>query len=219
MEYIRGDDFITYTNSASKEEFEKTVSILIDFISSEFENSKLENFPYDVWESKVKSVINVCKDQNHFSSSMLEELDAFLLEQLPEKIHIGNCHGDLTFSNVIVERFDRVCVFDFLDPPFETPYEDVAKFLQDANFFWSINKHLGSFDKTRVKIYWSHASEMLLEKIGAMCDLKTLRKFQVLGLLRILPYTTDLTLIQFLKESLNKEVKNDSFTSVWRRVK
>jgi len=138
------------------------------------------------------------------------------LQSIPDQILLGECHGDLTFSNIIVERPGKICIFDFLNPPFETPYEDAAKFLQDAQFFWSIMKHKGNFDKTRVMIYWSYAESILRSELEKICDFNTLRKFQILGLLRIIPYTFDDKILQSLRKLVTNEVENDLSSSLRR---
>jgi len=219
MEYIRGQDFISFTNTASKKEFDLIVGLLIDLIKEEFEQSTLSEFPLVAWKSKTSSVLKHCLEKKILSQADIEIIDNFLNQNIPKKILLGRCHGDLTFSNVIVENANNICIFDFLDPPINTPYEDAAKFLQDAQFFWSIKKYIGNFDDVRVKIYWSHAADMLLTSLSKICDFDLLRKFQILGLLRILPYTTDTSVIQFLTDSLIKEVKSDSNSSMRRRVK
>jgi len=219
MEYVRGQDFISFTNTASKKDFDLIVGLLIDLISEEFKQSTFSKFPLGVWKAKVDSVLMHCLEKKIFSQLDIDLINNFLNQDLPKKILLGRCHGDLTFSNVIVENANSICIFDFLDPPINTPYEDAAKFLQDAQFFWSINKYIAHFDNVRVKIYWSHAADMLRDSLSEICDFDLLRKFQVLGLLRILPYTTDESVIQFLTYSLIKEVKSDFNSSVRRRVK
>jgi hypothetical protein len=207
MEYVRGQDFISFTNTASKKEFDLIVGILIDLIREEFKESIMTEFPIDIWNSKVNSVLRHCVEKHVFSQLDVDHIDNFLNQDLPKTILLGKCHGDLTFSNVIVETSNSVCIFDFLDPPISTPYEDAAKFLQDAQFFWSINKYIAHFDDVRVKIYWSHAADVLRDSLSEICDFELLRKFQVLGLLRILPYTEDESMIKFLADRLIKEVK------------
>jgi len=130
------------------------------------------------------------------------DLEKYLIENIPENLLIGKCHGDLTFSNIIVERERSVYTFDFLDPPVESPYEDAAKFLQDAQFFWSLQKFSGECDKTKVKVYWSFAAELLRNGLSAKCDMLLLKKFQLLGMLRIVPYTNDKSKLKFLESCL-----------------
>lgn len=199
MEYINGLDFIRFTNLANKNDFIEVIQKLINLINQEFEESNLLPFPLKTWNSKVKQVIHSCSTQVKVD---LPNIEKILLSDLPEHLPIGKCHGDLTFSNVMVERDKTIYVFDFLDPPIESPYEDVAKFLQDAQFFWSLQKFNDNCDKTKVKIYWNYAAQLLENRIFERCDRKILKKFQLLGLLRIVPYTKDVDKLKFLEGNL-----------------
>lgn len=209
MEYVRGSDFVSYTNCASFDEFSKTIEILTRFVKKEFESSKMTKFPVEVWKSKIEQVLLCSQEKQIFKENEQECIASFLLDSLPSEILQGTCHGDFTFSNVIVERYDKLCLFDFLDPPIETPYEDLAKFLQDAQFFWSLLKYTSSCDKTRVMIYWEFAARYIKNELSDLCNHELLRKFQVLGLLRILPYTSDAFVIKYLRSNILCEVMRD----------
>ncbi|KAJ3164516.1 hypothetical protein HK101_000429 [Irineochytrium annulatum] len=53
------------------------------------------------------------------------------------EVPVGNCHGDLTFQNMLVDPVHReLCVFDFLDCFVESPLQDLAKLLQDCRHLW-----------------------------------------------------------------------------------
>lgn len=198
MEYIKGQDLVNFTTTSGKEAFVDVIGQIIDFILQEFNESVHVEFPIRQWSTKVEDVLS--KLPANFTEK--QDLEKCLLQNLPETLLVGPCHGDLTFSNCIVERNGNLCIFDFLDPPIETPYEDAAKFLQDAQFFWSLQKFKGECDKTKVKIYWSFAEKLLKSKLKSYCNPDTLEKFQVLGLLRIIPYTRDEETLRFLHNSI-----------------
>ncbi|KAJ3190870.1 hypothetical protein HK101_008288 [Irineochytrium annulatum] len=53
------------------------------------------------------------------------------------EVPVGDCHGDLTFQNMLVDPVHReLCVFDFLDCFVESPLQDLAKLLQDCRHLW-----------------------------------------------------------------------------------
>jgi len=199
MEYVNGLDFVSFTNIADKNDFIEVVQKIVKLINFEFQNSHIAKFPKDLWTNKVKQVI---ADSMDLVKVDFHDLEKYLIENIPENLLIGKCHGDLTFSNIIVEREKSVYTFDFLDPPVESPYEDAAKFLQDAQFFWSLQKFSGECDKTKVKVYWSFAAELLRNSLSAKCDMLLLKKFQLLGMLRIIPYTKDKSKLKFLESCL-----------------
>lgn len=209
MEYVNGLDFVRFTNLANKDDFIEIIKRLVDLLDREFNESTLESFPVAIWTDKVHRTIESCSKIIKFDSNKIEKI---LLENLPNKFPMGRCHGDLTFSNIIVDRNKTIYTFDFLDPPIESPYEDVAKFLQDAQFFWSLQKFNDKCDKTKIKIYWSYAAKLLRENIFKKCDVELLRKFQILGLMRIVPYTKDPDKLKFLENSVQGLLNDFDFT-------
>jgi hypothetical protein len=200
MEYIVGLDFVTYTSCCEVDDFNQSIDSLVSIVIDEFRSSTIMPFPREIWLKKVDSACS-CES---IDSEIVRECRTILTTDLPNEIPIGPCHGDLTFSNVIVSANNTLFVFDFLDPPIETPYEDVAKILQDADFFWSLQKFNGKCDVSRVKIFWEHAANMLRQKMHEILVPELLRKFQILGLLRIVPYTNERKIVEFVTSSLRK---------------
>jgi thiamine kinase-like enzyme len=211
MEFVRGLDFVSFTNTASAEEFERVVSKLIFAVQSHFKSATLENFPIQVWTKKVQSLSSAAL-QKSIDQSLVSKMERFLVESAPEKILMGPCHGDLTFSNVIVERDGSVCVFDFLDPPIDTPVEDVSKLLQDAEFYWTLKKFSGDCDRTRVQIMWSHARKMILQEFLGIISQRDLAVFQVMTLARIIPYTSDQDVIDYLVKCIMRKINETDLT-------
>lgn len=206
MEFAQGLDFVSYTSYVDCSEFKNTFNLIIEFLEKEFNESKFFDFPRDAWVGKVESTFSSLKKRNDLDKELLIKCRHYLLNELPKVIKIGKCHGDLTFSNMIVsEESKKIYIFDFLDPPIETPYEDMAKVLQDAEFFWSLQKYSGTCDKTRVKILWESAARILKKRM--QYDEKILKKFQVLGMLRIIPYTDDVNNVYFIQDSLRRLIE------------
>jgi len=216
MEYVRATDFVTFTASANFDEFLETVKSLVNMIRLEFEESSLQRFPLEVWSQKVSDVFEESKKRHLLDEYEVSRIVKFLNEDLPSDILMGRCHGDMTFSNVLVRDDKTLCIFDFLNPPIETPYEDVAKFLQDVRFFWSLNKFTGQCDKTRVKIYWERAEKIAINDLKDYIDFRVLKKFQILGLFRILPYTSDQKIVQYIMKCMSQEVEIAANIALWR---
>lgn len=209
MEFIHGLDFVTFTSSCSAEEFESVISKLVHKVKIQFDSSTLESFPTQTWNKKVSFLEDVALQKN-IDPRTVSKISVFLRESVPEKVLIGPCHGDLTFSNVIVERDGSICLFDFLDPPINTPIEDVSKLLQDAEFFWTLKKYSGQCDKTRVMIMWSYAKKLILKEFEDLIELRVLSLFQVMTLARIIPYTSDSIVIQYLLDCILRKIdEND----------
>lgn len=214
MEFINGLDFVTFTSQSDICEFESKISILISRVEEEIKRSQIQKFPKDKWIKKLDSLERLSLERG-IEKSKVDKIVNFIKRSIPEKILIGNCHGDLTFSNIIVERNGTLCVFDFLDPPIETPYEDISKLLQDAEFFWTLKKYKGSCDKTRVKIMWTYAKKMILKELGDKIDLSILSMFQVMTLFRIIPYTLEDSIIEYLVDSMIGKI-DEIDPALWR---
>ena len=205
MEFVCGLDFVTFTNQSSYDDFENSVRKLVLMVKKGFEKSEVKSFPTSSWLAKIDSVANGSRNRG-VSDEVLDIIKKFLIKSIPDKIPFGDCHGDLTFSNLIVERDGTICTFDFLDPPIETPYEDVSKLLQDTEFFWTLTKYTGQCDRTRVMIMWSHARRIILQELDAWLDPKILAMFQVMTLMRIIPYTSDESVIKYIVDCILRKV-------------
>ena len=116
-----------------------------------------------------------------------------LFYDLDDEIEIpdGYCHGDLTFSNMLFDNTDIVFI-DFLDTFLDTPLQDIVKIRQDSKYFWSLNLVNKIQDSVKVKQSLNYIDECIKEEFSE-CDFykKYYKHFQVLNLLRILPYSKD----------------------------
>lgn len=216
MQYIKSLDFVTFTGTSTNESYEKVSDIITEFIKEEFENSSLSKFPTDKWESKIFDVSKKSFDQRKLKLSDLRQIENFLLTDTPNEILIGRCHGDLTLSNVLIGENDEVVFIDFLDPPIESPYEDLSKILQDTTHQWSIHHYNGACDKSGVKIRWKYLENMMFDKLKSYVDIHALKKIQVMSLFRIVPYTEKHHILGFLLDSISKEISIASNTTLRR---
>lgn len=219
MQYVKSLDFVTFTGNSDIESYNRVSNVIVDFVKEEFERATIMKFPKTDWENKVFDVSKKISDQNKMSDSDLRKINDFLLKDLPEEILVGNCHGDLTFSNILIGENNEVFFIDFLDPPVESPYEDFAKILQDTSHLWSVHHFNGACDKAGVRIRWNYFERLLFEKVFPLIDLHTLKKIQVLSLFRIVPYTEKIDILGFLLDSISKEISIASNTTMRGRVK
>lgn len=218
MQYVKSLDFVTFTGTSTNENYEKVCDVITDFIKEEFDSSSFQRFPVEDWGRKVLEVSKKSFDQNKVNRETLLEIENFLLSELPRDILVGKCHGDLTFSNILISESNEVFFIDFLNPPIETPYEDFAKILQDTEHQWSVHHYNGACDKSGVKIRWKYFENLMFEKLKSSIDLKTLKKIQVLSLFRIVPYTEKSHILGFLLDSIIKEISFASNTTMRGRV-
>ena len=119
----------------------------------------------------------------------------YCLDQDWSELSVGNNHGDLTFENIIIYR-NEVYLIDFLDSFIDTCYIDYAKLFQDIILAWSWrNEPSVPFIKNicTYNMFVEHLEEQELEVI---------KKFLVLNMLRIVPYS-DTTTLKFLQNRLH----------------
>jgi|7_EtaG_2_1085326.scaffolds.fasta_scaffold02018_3 hypothetical protein len=113
------------------------------------------------------------------------------------------CHGDLTFENMIVSQ-GNLYFIDFLDSYIDSRILDISKILQDILYFWSWRDYS---KKPIVK------NISLLEKIERMdlyVDNKhSINSIMILNMIRIIPYTNDKKIVQYLDNCLYHAISRD----------
>jgi aminoglycoside phosphotransferase (APT) family kinase protein len=117
---------------------------------------------------------------------------------------VGVCHGDLTFSNVLVSSDAKaLALIDFLDSFLESPALDLVKLRQDTQFGWSAFIGPQRMDRTRFMQIMGYIDGQLRERFAAMPWYRDcIDALQCLNLLRIAPYAQDADTHRFLHRCL-----------------
>ena len=116
----------------------------------------------------------------------------------------GNCHGDLTLSNIIINRDKKkIILLDFLNTFKETPLQDICKLIQDLRLYWS-SRRLNKTNMLRAKIFCDNIKPFLSIKKTTFYEILDLE--MSMTLLRILPYIpeNDVETIKWLEVSFDK---------------
>ena len=117
-------------------------------------------------------------------------------------IGVGNCHGDMTLENIIVDSKGEFYMIDFLDSFAESPAVDIAKSLQDIFLRWSYRyRVLSVYEDIRL----SDVCDVFLGLLG--CDTvlkKAVFDILLVNLLRIYPYIKDEKTRLFLDAATKK---------------
>ncbi len=135
-----------------------------------------------------------------------------------ERIHVladqemsfpmGQCHGDLTFSNIIVVPSGDIYLIDFLETFLESPLQDLAKIIQDVRFGWSF-RYLKQSVRVKADIFcrnvWSSDMDVLIRRYPVQIEILTL-----MTLIRIAPYVDDETSLHWLESSLKRALAGPS---------
>lgn len=159
-------------------------------------------------DALCKFLEQVPTEQGDMSKEMREKSNSLSLV-LPKSMHkyldyctahdwtsvsMSENHGDLTFENVLVYR-NKIFLIDFLDSFVQTKYIDYAKLMQDVMLGWSWRHHA---DKPLIKNIRLYNRIM---KTLSPSEVEISKRFLVLNLLRIVPYSNDTTL-KYLKNRL-----------------
>ena len=199
MEMIPFKTFDDFMLTADKKMLDIVIKKVVNFIQDNISGSKKidSKILIDKYETtKDKIFIKHGIDFNYLNSFFYE---------LNETIEIptGYCHGDLTFSNMLFDNSDIVFI-DFLDTFLDTPLQDIVKVRQDSKYFWSLALVNKIQDSVKVKQSLNYVDENIEKEFGKYDFYKRYYKhFQVLNLLRILPYSNDKKRI----DNLVKEIK------------
>jgi hypothetical protein len=158
----------------------------------------------DAFNTKLDSVLTIIEGVHSDTVTLVK--DYFLVnEQKRIIVPVGKCHGDLTFSNVLINQYNlELWLIDFLDNFVETPLQDMVKLRQDTKYGWSLLMCNFQFDVTKVKIGLKYLDKLLDKHFSNhyQCYRDSYVPFQILNFLRIIPYATDENTIQFLKKSI-----------------
>ena len=183
MEYIQGQSFSEFFNLATKYDLD----LLIEKLDGYFSETIIGeiNLPVSVLTNKLTSLPN-----NENLLSLLSNKEFI-------KVKVGNCHGDMTLSNMIFDN--NIYLIDFLDSYIESPTMDIVKLRQDTHLLWSLNMVDTPLDLTKIKI----GLEYIDKWICANFNVDDYEILQIINLLRIYPYSTD----EKIKIWIDKNIK------------
>ncbi|HHC6804339.1 phosphotransferase [Vibrio parahaemolyticus] len=99
---------------------------------------------------------------------------------------MGECHGDLTLSNLKVTEENELVLFDFLTCEINSPLQDAAKLIQDFEYGWSFRKEKTSV-RIKGEIFCEHAMPSFLKTLNRLFYYE-MRIIETLTILRIAPY-------------------------------
>ena len=185
---------------------------LNEYLISIFNTVKIQKIPITIFHNKLNQSISNSMDES--INQVLNEIHIYINSIFTDsnyiEIHMGYCHGDLTFSNMIISENGQVCLIDFLETFCESPLQDYAKLIQELNYGWSFRNENGYF-KTKAKIACGvirnnlTIMEAVRIKWHRQCKL-----FELICLARIAPYATNNSVRKWLITSLNKALESSS---------
>jgi hypothetical protein len=172
MDYIPYNAVTTLIKFSDKETLSWFIGEVLSLVTN-FEEKFCKQVPmksvYSKFESKSISILDAIRSNKAFKPEVInvaERALATVLEIGKKNMNIvipeGFCHGDLTFSNILVDgKSRRIAAFDFLDSFVESPLQDIAKIRQDTSYYW-ICESENTLEKTS-----SHTWNRLYITLGA----------------------------------------------------
>lgn len=183
MKFIQGNSFVEFFLNASKSDLDSLINKLKGY------------FGERIKEERVFQI-------KHFHTK-LDQLGesgyAFFVPNVGGiKMYVGECHGDMTFSNMIFD--DEFYLIDFLDSYIESPTMDLVKLRQDTHLFYSLNMMKQSrVDRTKIKTGLNYIDEWLVSTY----NIEHYKTLQTINLLRIKPYA-DKKLVEYVTKTIDK---------------
>jgi len=201
MDYVYSKNYITFFENAGVYEIDSFIDAVIAFIENELSLSQMTLVDASVFRNKVDDIERkLCgRDEYDARTQDLFSRVRAKLDTLPAiMIPVGVCHGDLTFSNILFVG-NNYCLIDFLDSFVETPLQDIVKLRQDSRYLWSCRMYNNRFDELRLSLISDYIDKTIdgyfakYEWYAAYYEL-----FQLINMLRILPYARDKEVTDFL---------------------
>lgn len=218
MDYIYAKNFVDYFENASSEDINNFIKKFINYINDEFEQCEKENISKNKFITKFESVVDNCMKNNllcdpEFKDDMISMLNkartVFIMLPQELEISIGKCHGDLTFSNILFTT-NKMYFIDYLDSFIETPVQDIVKLRQDTHYLWSLQMYDKKYDPIRIKMIFDYIDNKIDEYFKENNkEYETYYfAFQLMNILRILPYVKEIKVRDFLMKHLNEMVES-----------
>lgn len=216
MEYSTFADYVHYLSTANIQDLEFVVEAIISLIHQNIEHSRFEKIAgsviFEKYNDVKRNILNnpilgesekICHIFNQ-SDSIFTDIDTIT-------IPVGQCHGDLTLSNILFSKFEnRIILIDFLDSFIETPLMDMVKIRQDTKYRWSYNMLKFNFDKIRMDLILKSIDDKLS---GYFCQhsffLRYYQIFQILNFLRILQYAKNKEITEYLLKTIVSLLEED----------
>jgi hypothetical protein len=217
MEYLPHQDVIKFLQSATLSNLDWLGESIVLFVKlmlqSCTEYKSLQDLLPD-FEKKANQVIDGCKI-NSLTSSVVGRISTVLSSVIDEikqspaflkiKVPVGECHGDLTLTNLLIaSKVEQIYLLDFLSCFIESPLQDIVKLRQDTYFHWIILlEKIVPKARARLDSCLQRLDTSILNEFGRQSWWPATKIFQTFALARILPYATDQSTIDHILRCLD----------------
>jgi hypothetical protein len=209
MAYIYSLNFMAFMENAGFQQINDFIDTISAFVDSEIRESEMQQIDPQIVKIKYRDVSTaICSNPDLADDTQIQSwfpvLDKLFTIDKDLTLPVGNCHGDLTLSNILFTGH-HCYLIDFLDSFIETPLMDIIKLRQDTAFGWSGLMYGGRFDSVRQDIALAYMDQKIHQCFSKHPWYQEAYDiFQVMNFLRILPYAHDPKVIDFLKQTIGK---------------
>lgn len=219
MDYIYSRNFVEFFEKAGFEQVNLLIKNLIKFIEIEIEGSPLSKLSETVILDKFNDVVKTTLKNEHLADDkdikeILNNALTVFSELETPILPIGQCHGDLTFSNILFNG-NIYYLIDFLDSFIESPLMDLVKLRQDTAWMWSRLMYTKPCDAVRLRIAFEKIDTEIHNYFHNKYDwyAKYYEPLQLMNFLRILQYAKEKKVIDYLKQSIHAQIETIQLNS------
>jgi hypothetical protein len=212
MPYLKCGDAVSWLATTNIVCLNNLIEKFQSYFVALIKDSQIDNFDYLTWHNKIQSLKKDIKD--HDLLHVINTIDNIKFNQ---SFYYGNYHGDFTFSNMLISNTNAnvtIDVIDFLDSFIHSPIHDFVKIRQDTKHFWTLHllRNDENIDKIRVATFLNFIDKSIEKCIQNNCILQEYYlPFQILNLLRIIPYNKDIETFAYLKKEIIKLFNEGKF--------
>ena len=212
MEYIKNSvniiDFLLKENTIKVDWLYNNI---INIIDSYITKCKIYKIQYNILQNKINNILHNILNNNFCKLNIHKLIKYFIYIKNNSKkianipIPINICHGDMTFSNILIDTNNmKIYLIDFLDSFIETPLFDIIKIRQDTSFNWTLNMYEYPCDKNKLIITMKYLDKKFHNYFNKYSWYKLSYKYyQILNILRILQYSKSNKITNILINYLN----------------
>ena len=203
MEYVDGLSGAEIVKNGSRKISLSLKEALSTVVSKNIENSNIKKVGAKVFIDKIDKIQknNLDDDFNQMLIFLKNKFYAYKIVELP----LGPCHGDLTFSNIIVSPTGSLNLIDFLPSFIESPIWDIVKIYQDLKYGWSY-RYLKGPRNASAKLFFQSCIPNQLSIYNKVWRYEILL-LNALNLSRLIPYIKDKNTKQWVLSKLKDSLK------------
>jgi len=211
MEYEHNQDCVQFLNTCRFDALKDFTADLLDIVAQNVSMSTMQDVPRERITHKYSDVLRIISKNSLLSPEDIAFVDQHcspVFMALPDilSLPVGRCHGDLTLSNLLIQRpNNKIILIDFLDSFIESPIADICKLRQDTWFGWSLLLSKG-YDPVRMDITLRHVDAILVRECRKKYPwfIEYGKVFQLMNQLRILQYAQERTVVDHLLDSARR---------------